>query len=365
MASNVNSDNKMNKAGVQAPSYGGDSRLQKLRRKINAIILNKIINTPLQFRLYRSYWHSKVSFSLSKSDSNKGLDQYLTQKPNYGAGIGHQLSNWNSGLYFANYFKVKFAHSPFSNKKWEGFLGFGEGEVNAFEFKKRSGVKTVKLPWFNPTSQKEIDLIGEIISSYKRNKVLFTLCQDQGYKRQCDTSEILSEKFFNAKDRINDKLIYSANCFNIAIHIRRRMKIESDEVWENRGLGNQYFFNILNQVTELLPKDKKVELYLFSQGTIEDFPEFKSFSNIHYCMEMGPIESFLQMVYADLLISSKSSFSYKPALISKGIQICPKTFWHSFPNFTRYILADNDGNFDKSQLINLLPDFLKRDDNIN
>jgi len=65
---------------------------------------------------------------------------------------------------------------------------------------------------------------------------------------------------------------------------------------------------------------------------------------------MNAQDSFLHLVYADLLITSKSSFSYKPALLNNGIKICPKNFWHGYPNNKKWILCDNNGNFDISSL---------------
>jgi hypothetical protein len=257
-------------------------------------------------------------------------------------------------LYFATYFKVKFAHYPFSSAKWENFLGFGEGEIKALDLLKTRKFKRVRLPAFDSKDQKQIDLISEIIRSYKKENVLFTLEVDQGYERQCDTADLISEKFFGASARGQDKIIFSKDEFNIAVHIRRRMRVESQEVWQNRGLDNQYFLTCLNNVLDILRTDKKIRVYLFSQGGKEDFPEFNNFSEIVYCMEMGAEDSFLQMVHADLLISSKSSFSYKPALISQGIQICPASFWHSFPEKENYILADNEGQFDKGKLRKIL-----------
>jgi hypothetical protein len=52
---------------------------------------------------------------------------------------------------------------------------------------------------------------------------------------------------------------------------------------------------------------------------------------------------FLHMIYADLFITSKSSFSYKSALISNGIKVCPKEFWHGYPKAKDWILSENDG----------------------
>ena len=63
---------------------------------------------------------------------------------------------------------------------------------------------------------------------------------------------------------------------------------------------------------------------------------------------MSAQDSFLHMVYADLLITSKSSFSYKPALLSNGIKVCPKYFWHGYPDTEDWILCDNNGNLDNS-----------------
>lgn len=55
---------------------------------------------------------------------------------------------------------------------------------------------------------------------------------------------------------------------------------------------------------------------------------------------MNSQDSFLHMVYADCLITSKSSFSYKPALLNKGIKVCPKDFWHGYPNTKDWLLID-------------------------
>jgi hypothetical protein len=56
------------------------------------------------------------------------------------------------------------------------------------------------------------------------------------------------------------------------------------------------------------------------------------------------------MVNADLLITSKSSFSYKPALLSNGIKVCPKNFWHRYPDKLDFILVADDGILDNYPL---------------
>ena len=67
-----------------------------------------------------------------------------------------------------------------------------------------------------------------------------------------------------------------------------------------------------------------------------------NFKNIKFCHNLNQYKTFLHFVYADLLITSKSSFSYKAALISKGIKVSPKNFWHGYPkNDKKWYLTNN------------------------
>jgi hypothetical protein len=110
-----------------------------------------------------------------------------------------------------------------------------------------------------------------------------------------------------------------------------------------RWQENEYFINVLQNVITKYKSEKPIAIYLFSQGNVEDFVEFNQFENLHYCLDVNSVTSFLHMVYADILITSKSSFSYKPALLNEGIKVCPKDFWHGYPNTNDWVLADNTG----------------------
>jgi hypothetical protein len=329
------------------PSY------EKIKRKVTGLFLNAIRNTPLQFAAYKSYWHSRLYKSPGENPVAGNL-HYIAQKPNHGAGIGHQLANWNTGFYYAGFYHLAFAHFAFSNNKWEQLLGFGENETSVITLLKDRDFKKIRLPRFDSEKQEEVAMIGNIIQSYKKNKVLFLLAQDQGYMRQCDTFSALSDKFFHAAARKENKLFYTAGNFNIAIHIRRgdvaAMKQAGDTNWKERWLNNDYYAAVLKNALAALATQKNIQIYLFSQGAVKDFPEFTHFDNVHFCLDVNAYDSFVHMVYADILISSKSSFSYKPALISKGIKIYPANFWHAYPSTGDFIMAGEDGAFDREKL---------------
>lgn len=327
------------------------SDFQEFYYKVLYTIRNRIVceftHNGKSNLIYKSQRHLKKGVGMHNNNN------YFAARPNPGAGIGHQIANWNAGYWYASVFGLKFAHMPFCSShipfnasQWEDFLGFGEGEVSFQELQKK-GSKVVRLPKFDGTKQSEIEYIQLIIDSYSEDGIIFLAEQDQFYYEQFGTMESLQKKFFNAPKRTNNELIYDNKAFNIAIHVRRGDIVQKPE--ENnpnlsmRYQTNDYFVNALKTALEYLSDRENIQIYLFSQGKQEDYPEFAQFSNLHFCLEMGAQESFLHMVYADALITSKSSFSYKPALLNRGIKFVPANFWHAYPNEKSWVLLDEEG----------------------
>lgn len=320
---------------------------QKIKQRLWGKLVHYTREKSIYPCIYRSYWH----YLLFRNNKNKDSKIYYTAKPNHGAGIGHQMANWIAGYWYAKQFGLKFAHSPFSVQEWEDFLGFGNEEKSVNELKKH-GYKVRKLPLFNEQNQTEYELNKKIIASYSGKKIVFIAEQDQFYRAQFGVMENLQKKFYSAPARKNDKLIYSNDHFNIAIHVRRGdiMSNPNNPNLIMRYLSNDYFEKVLYQVITQIKTNKPIHIYFFSQGKPKDYPEFSHYSNLHWCMDMGAQDSFLHMVYADLLITSKSSFSYKPALLNKGIKVCPRMFWHEYPNTNNWILAENDGTIGMNEI---------------
>lgn len=318
----------------------------KFKRRLWSELVRYTRFTRFYPYIYRSYWH----YLFHKARKAINVTCYYSICPNPGAGIGHQIANWIAGYWYAQQFNLKFAHIPFSTKQWDDFLGFGYGETQVTDLKKQ-GYKIRKLPLFNEKNDKEVRLNKLIIQSYAGEHVVFVAEQDQFYRDQFGVMADIQKKFYNAPARKNNRLIYSPDNFNIAIHVRRGdiMANPANPNLAMRYLSNDYFEKVLRQVIENIQIDKPVHIYFFSQGKPEDYPEFASYPNLHWCLDMDAQSSFLHFVFADLLITSKSSFSYKPALLNKGIKVCPRNFWHGYPNSKDWILVENDGTFDLTQ----------------
>ena len=322
--------------------------LYKLRRKIYLFYFNQINKLPYisYCKFYASYRHSL------KHVGNEANVNYIAARPNPGAGIGHQLANWMAGYHLAKEFGLKFANIPFTRYHhpnvptlWNDFFGFGIGEAQ-YKDLLQQGYKKILLPQFSELLPGQIDVIKKIIASYTDEKVVFLCEQDQFYRDLHTLIPDLQQKFYAAPARKLDKLMFDNKNFNVAIHVRRGdiMADPSNPNLAMRYLSNDYFHKVLGQVIEMVKTDKPVHIWFFSQGKPEDYPEFAHFPNLHWCMDMGAQASFLHMVYADLLITSKSSFSYKPALLNRGIKVCPENFWHGYPDSNDWVMVDNYGN---------------------
>lgn len=328
--------------------------ITKGRRRIRKQIIQRMRTSAIYPSLYGSYWHSRLKRNVAPVP---GTSAYFTAVPNVGAGIGHQMANWIAGYWFARQFGLNFAHTPFSSPKWEVLLGLGENEKSVQELVAKEGYRTIRLPLFDEQNPAEVDRVQRIIASYGDSKVIFVAEQDQFYRDQFGVIEDLQRKFHSAPARQSDTLSFSRDNLNIAIHIRRGDIVIGQENGnanlQMRWQDNSYFLKVLTNVVDAIQTDRPIAIYVFSQGVREDYEEFAAFPNVHFCLDMGPQDSFLHMAKADLLITSKSSFSYKPALLNRGIKVCPRDFWHGYPALPEWILAEEDGMFDPHLLKNI------------
>lgn len=304
--------------------------LTRLWGKIRAFSRNKFF---YQY-LYRSKWH-RIFFG----EFDNPVEQYLTAIPNKGAGIGHQMANWIAGYAFAEKFQLGFVHTPFSDPKWEDFLDFGRNEIQNTDLEKLAYIKR-RLPLFDENNPTEVDKILRIITSYHGRKVWFELEQDQFLANQYEVMDALKDKFYSSPSRQNDKIVFDSTKNNVAVHIRRGDILALDAIKQNiRFQDNLYFEKALQLGLQTVDNKKDTHIYIFSQGKEEDFQEFKKYKNVKFCFEMSAVDSFLHMIMADVLITSKSSFSYKPALLNRGIKIVPDGFWHGYPMLNDWIVV--------------------------
>ena len=110
---------------------------------------------------------------------------------------------------------------------------------------------------------------------------------------------------------------------NVSIHIRRPNA--RDNRIEGTDTPNSYYLNIINKIRNN-NKDKSIKFHIYSQGSEENFSEFKS-NDTEFHLNGSVEDTFLGLVYGDTLVISASSLSYTAGLLSNGI-VYYKPFWH-------------------------------------
>jgi len=102
---------------------------------------------------------------------------------------------------------------------------------------------------------------------------------------------------------------------NIAVHIRR------PNICDNRIEGadtpDSYYLNLMQKIRDEYSGSKIFHIY--SQGPIENFSAFCHTDDVVLHLNEDLCDTFLGLVYADILVMSKSAFSYSAAILSDGI----------------------------------------------
>ena len=118
---------------------------------------------------------------------------------------------------------------------------------------------------------------------------------------------------------------FDTQYFNVAIHIRRT-NIQDDR--DSSVTSIQYHINIIHRIyNDNLTKN--IKFHIYSQGKIEDYQEIVDLTqyNIEFHLNDFVLDTFNAMVFADILATTTSSFSYVAGLLSNGI-IYYEPFWH-------------------------------------
>ena len=322
-----------------------ESFFSKAERKLHYIFWNRLRPGGWSKWLYAAEW--KAAFSGGEKDAKEACSGenslYLTALPNPGAGVGHQLGNWLAGLHFAKAFGLPYAHIPLTGGEWEAFLGLGECYPAVAKLKGQ-GYKIRKLPRFDEGDTQLINHIKELIRCYNGEKIIFRLERDQFCRDLFEETEEFRSAFRNAAARKRDpELIWKKDPgLHAAMHIRRGDVGGARPVagYEQRWMSGSYYRSVYELLIKLCPG---LRFYVFTEGGEQDFPELSGLPGLTFTGNVSARETFLHFVKADILVSAKSSFSYKPALLSEGLKLSPADFWHGVPDTPDFVLMDNTG----------------------
>ena len=118
---------------------------------------------------------------------------------------------------------------------------------------------------------------------------------------------------------------YSGECVQIALHIRRPNVC--DVRVEGTDTPDSYYLHCMSILqAKYLSEKKQCLFHIFSQGSPTLFESYKQFPVVFH-LDEDVFDTFNSLVFADVLVLSKSSFSYVAALLSDAVVVYTP-FWH-------------------------------------
>ena len=87
-----------------------------------------------------------------------------------------------------------------------------------------------------------------------------------------------------------------------------------------------FYFDIIERIKKTRVDDKQFIFHIYSQNDISDYDGFDK-EGLCFHLNENMFDTFIGLVAADILVTSRSSFSYAAAILSDGI-IYYQPFWH-------------------------------------
>lgn len=146
----------------------------------------------------------------------------------------------------------------------------------------------------------------------------------ESHIEECSNSQALQKVryIFRANKNIND--YFNNENLNIAVHIRRPN--EHDSRVDGTDTPDNIFLNIINKL-RIIYASKNPLFHIYSQGSNEDFQKFNA-PDIILHLNTSLEDAYIPLVLADVLVASRSTFSYTAGILSEGI-VYYIPFWHS------------------------------------
>ena len=256
-------------------------------------------------------------------------------------GAGSQAFMMMSALNFARALGCSYVHTPFVDidhadrprpewlAAWEAHFNFGIEERPA------AGCRD-EVVNFGPSSF--ISLLEPFLTPSAANdpKVDPVPILDATVRQE------LQRKYRSNKPPRGDRK------FAVCVHIRR---------FNRHDNHNDYFMpgarmaRTLDAIEALLEAHRlEYTVRVFSQGDVSEFPEFVR-PGVELVLDADPVRSMQEMIGADILVTSKGTFSYVAAVLCDGVVVCEP----SMPPQDGWIPCADDGAFDTAALSRRLP----------
>lgn len=303
-------------------------------KKLCWILNIKFIRSIEFFNIQNLFY--KISYFKKQKQTNNEF--YVEAQVNQFVGLGHMLGNILSSYAVAKRFNLKgiYISPEIENLLQEKFNTKLPTEIDGLIILRNKKIRKITIPRINLSTENGINLFKDLTSRITNSQCVIKLEKDQFVKELFLSKEYLKTLF--QKHISEHHQSYINGQYKIGIHIRLG-DITQKTKFKKRVLNKNYYNKIIKILLRLesVLKPDRAEFIIFTDDPHNlNLPKF----NYEIDQSTNAKEAFIKMSYCDILVCSRSSFSYKSALINKNVIIYPNDFWHSYPKDSRYISVD-------------------------
>lgn len=281
-------------------------------------------------KIYRIYARKNIEQGLKKLDeisSNDLSHIHITCVSDHEGG-GSQLFRRLSTIVFCRHYGLTYFHSPLTNvahqprgdgqweSKWESFLKLGSFQTKKLEEKPKFEVLDRSYRIIRRIS----DIHTAVQPHYFQVKHCHFLTDRKPDLYHHFRKPLLKSWQQNGREK---NLLYDEEVLNVAIHVRRGDVSAKTPV---RFTSGKKLFELIGRIRNCLGnRDHKIWIFCVS-----DEPDLKALEGdgIQLVSNLSIFDVFDHLISADILVASKSSVGYLPAIIGNGI-VLYEPFWHS------------------------------------
>jgi len=262
-------------------------------------------------------------------------------------GAGAQLQRILSIYMISKYYNVAYIHSPLYEINYQGLACLEKNQPDPTQIEKYNTLFTLPShPCEEFNEIHEIKYIEEdTISRYKSSSKNILLKITYGHKLVDKKREILNVPVFFPwlETRLHRPC-------NIAVHIRR-----GDVVEPKRMLPNSYYIKCMKALEKILDEANiSYEFHIYTENVSKEvlitsqhhgvkgllhhpvtmkpqdarLEELACVKNLFFHVNTSPIETLQELCNADILLASRSSYSYVAGIVKKKGVVLQHPFWY-------------------------------------
>lgn len=295
---------------------------------------------PILEVLYLRWIRNTLARRLKASSSPTKRQEckvWVVSVPSLTSGIGHILSEWNTGLMLAEALDAKHVSLRLQGI-WADLLGINDLYVDYYtvrhEIRKCQKIYLPILP-YGHCPQNFLRLIRLAKRLDLRRNTVFVLYSGQNaYDHSPSSAKLRSRLECTDLYRLYKIKIDKENggkaVKRIALHVRRGDILTGPARWRMRVTPLSWYRQQIESIISDAGSCCTVDVY--TQGSANDIIEgIRGPWVIRNFSDLNAVETFVRIANSEIIIGSMSGFSYFAAILGKAsIVRFPQGFWHGF-----------------------------------